>query len=88
MKSEPSLLLPVYVTHIVMHYASPSPLDAPLVEWKSRVFSSTPVSAYSDGRTEAKEEEKARKWHKWPHYFPLPPLFLRCRFRASGAKKG
>ena len=23
MKSEPSLLLPVYVTHIVMHYASP-----------------------------------------------------------------
>ena len=58
MKSEPSLLLPVYVTHIVMHYASPSPLDATLVEWKSRVFSSTPVSDYSDGETEGRESEK------------------------------
>ena len=58
MKSEPSLLLPVYVTHIVMHYASPSPLDATLVEWKSHVFSSTPVSDYSDGRTEERKRKR------------------------------
>ena len=61
MKSEPSLLLPVYVTHIVMHYASPSPLDATLVEWKSRVFSSTPVSDYSDGRTGRTEGRRKRE---------------------------
>ena len=65
-------------------FKTPSSLDATFVEWKSRVFFSgaraTQDADYSDGRRR-EEEEKARKWHKWPHYFL--PLSLSLSLRAA-----
>ena len=81
------------VTHIVIHYSKPPLLLMPLLLNGKAVFFS-PARAQRrtqiirrDGRGR-EEEEKARKWHKWPHYFLLSLSLSQLPFSSLWRQKG